>query len=345
MIELDGSRGEGGGQVLRAALSLSMVTGRPFRVTDVRAGRPNPGLRRQHLAAVRGATEISGADVDGDRLGARTLLFRPHHPPRPGRYHLDTGGAGSATLVLETLLPALLDGDAGSRIVVDGGTHNPAAPPYEFLALSWSPLVRRTGAAFDLELGSVGFHPGGGGRVIADVEPGRSPRRLRLSERGEARTVRARAHLTGLPEHIADRELATARAALSLGDDHLEAVLHGERTGGPANVFVLEVESEGVTEVFTEHGRKGLPAEEVASRACRRARRYLEAGVPVWHHLADQLLVPLSLRGGGCFRTAEPTSHTRTVCDVLDAFLEDRPRIGPVGSGAWEVEVSGYASA
>ncbi len=341
MIELDGSEGEGGGQVLRTALSLSMATGRSFRIGRVRAGRSNPGLRRQHRTAVRAAAELTDADVEGDDLGSRDVTFRPARAPRPGEYRFDTGGAGSATLVLQTLIPPLLRGAGAYRITVEGGTHNPAAPPHEFLERAWLPLLRDAGAEVSVELDRAGFFPGGGGRLLARVEAPAPPAPLRLRDRGELLELRARSHIVGLPDHVAERELSALRAALEVRDDRLEAVDHGERRAGAANVLVVEVESEAVTEIFTEHGRRGLPAEEVASRASRRVRRYLESGVPVWTHLADQLPVPLALRAGGRYRTREPSSHTRTVLDVVASFLDVDPEVEAVETDTWEISVRG----
>lgn len=341
MIELDGSEGEGGGQVLRTALSLSMATGRSFRIGRVRAGRSNPGLRRQHRTAVRAAAELTDADVEGDDLGSRNVTFRPARAPRPGEYRFDTGGAGSATLVLQTLIPPLLHGAGAYRITVEGGTHNPAAPPHEFLERAWLPVLREVGAEVSVELDRAGFFPGGGGRLVARVEPPAPPAPLRLRDRGELLELRARSHIVGLPDHVAQRELSTLQAALEVRDDRLEAVDHGERRAGAANVLVVEVESEAVTEVFTEHGRRGLPAEEVASRASRRVRRYLASGVPVWTHLADQLPVPLALRAGGRYRTREPSSHTRSVLDVVTSFLDADPEVEAVETDTWEISVEG----
>lgn len=326
--------------MLRTALSLSMITGRPFRLTGVRAGRDNPGLRRQHRTAVRAAAQVTRAQVDGDDLGSREVTFRPRRGPLSGEYRFDTGGAGSATLVLETLIPALLRANGAWRITVDGGTHNPAAPPFEFLDRAWLPLLRRAGADTSARLQRAGFHPGGGGRIVAEGEPADAPRPLRLLDRGPVAAVRARSHLVGLPRHVAERELATAQAMLGIRDEDREAVEHGDRHGGPANVLILEVESEAVTEVFTEHGRRGLPAEEVAARASRRARRYLQSGAAAWTHLADQLLVPLTLLRGGRFRTCEPSSHSRTVLRVLRSFLDAELASERVGPGAWEIELA-----
>lgn len=345
MIELDGSEGEGGGQLLRTALTLSMATGTPVRVGRVRAGRSNPGLRRQHRTAVRAAAELTSAVVEGDELGSRQVVFRPTRPPRAGEYRFDTGGAGSATLVLQTLVPALLDAEGVFRLAVEGGTHNPAAPPYEFLERAWLPLLRDTGARVTASLERAGFFPGGGGKIVARVEPSPPAAPLELRERGELRDVRARSHIVGLPGHVADRELSTLQASLEVRDDRLEAVDHGERPAGAANLLVVEVESDVVTEVFTEHGRRGLPAEEVASRLSRRVRRYLDSGAAVGTHLADQLPVPLALRSGGTYRTGEPSSHTRTVLDVLRSFPGAAAGTERVGGELWEISVEGRGAA
>lgn len=338
MIRVDGSVGEGGGQVLRTALTLSLSTGRPFRAERIRAGRSNPGLRRQHLTAVRAAAGVSDGEARGARLGSRDVSFRPGRL-RAGEYHFDTGGAGSANLVLQTVLPALAGLAEPSRVTVDGGTHNPAAPPFEFLDRAWAPLLRRTGAAAELTLERAGFHPSGGGRLTADVEARGEPRRLELTDRGELRDVRARAHVANLPRHVAERELATVQAMLGLRDDRRRVVEH-DRPDEPANVLVVEVESRAATEVFTRHGRRGLPAEEVAARASRDARAYLDSDAAVWRHLADQLLAPLALGDGGRFRTCTPTSHTTTNARIVRAFLDVDVRAEQRTDDTWEIAVT-----
>lgn len=322
MVRLDGSLGEGGGGVLRSALSLSIAEGRPFRVSRIRAGRDRPGLRAQHLTALRAAARISGAEVSGDELGSQEIEFRPG-PVRPGHYRFSTGGAGSAILVLQTLLPALARARVESTVEVEGGTHNPFAPPHDFLERTYLPLLDRLGPSVESELVRPGFYPAGGGLVRARIRPAGELRGFELTERGPVTCRRARAMVSALPRHIAEREVATAHAYLDLRPDALE-VIEVRDPQGPGNAIMIEVETAHVTEVFTGFGRKGVPAEEVAKEACREARSYLDADAPVGPHLADQLLVPLALAGGGTYRITSATSHTRTNARVIEEFLDVR---------------------
>lgn len=339
VVEIDGSMGEGGGQVLRSSLSLSAATGRPFRMERIRAGRDRPGLRNQHLAAVRAAAAISDAEVEGAELGADELLFDPG-PVRAGAYSFSTGSAGSATLVFQTVLPPLAAADGSSRLVLEGGTHNLHAPPFEFLERSYLPLVERLGPRVDVQLDRPGFYPAGGGRFRARVRPARGRGPLELEERGPEIARRARAVVSALPRHIAERELSVAHAMLDMRPDALEVVeVPGEDAAGPGNAVMIELAFENVSEVFTGFGRKGKPAEEVAREASRRALDWLDAGVPVGPHLADQILLPLALAPGGVFRTVEPTLHARTHARVIRRFTgRDIAFEGRDGKG-WRVEV------
>lgn len=337
MLEIDGSLGEGGGQVLRSSLSLSMATGRPFRITRIRAGRSDPGLGNQHLAAVEAAAAVSRGEVEGAGRGARELVFRPGRI-RPGRYAFGTGTAASATLVLLTLLPPLLTAEAPSELRLEGGTHNPSAPPFDFVDRTLLPLVNRMGPRVRMELERHGFYPRGGGRMRVRVEPTSELEELVLMERGPLRRRRARALVADLPRHIAEREASVAHAMLGLRPDAMEVVELPEGRG-PGNVLLLELESRQVTEVFTGFGRKGVPAEEVAREACREALDYQAAGVPVGPHLADQLLLPLALAGGR-FRTVEPTGHTRTQLTVVERFLSVTTGAAERSDGSWMIEVT-----
>jgi RNA 3'-terminal phosphate cyclase (ATP) len=317
-ITIDGSEGEGGGQILRTALALSLVTGRPFRIEGIRAGRKKPGLLRQHLTAVRAAAEVSGARVSGADLGSRALSFEPSRV-RGGEYRLAVGTAGSATLVLQAVLPALLAAGESSRLTLEGGTHNPYAPPFDFLAKTFLPILRRMGASVEVSLETYGFYPAGGGRFTVAIEPCAKLGRLSLLDRGETR-VHARAIVASLSENIAKRELSITRERLGLerADCRVETV---DASVGPGNVLMIVIECESVSEVVTGFGVKGVSAEKVASDACDEAQAHLAAGVPVGIHLADQLLIPMALAGGGTFRSLTPTAHTVTNADVIQRFL------------------------
>lgn len=318
-ITIDGSEGEGGGQILRTALALSLVTGRPFRIERIRAARRKPGLLRQHLTAVNAAAQIGHARVTGAELGSTALSFEPTEL-RSGEYHLAIGTAGSATLVLQTVLPALLCARSASLLTLEGGTHNPTAPPFDFVEKSFLPILRRMGPRIDARLERYGFYPAGGGRVVVDLEPSTLGDSVRLIERGPAR-VRARGLVASLAESIAKRELTIVRERLGLAREmtHVQSV---ENSVGPGNVLLIEIHSDHVTEVVTGFGVKGVTAERVASGACDEAERYLAAEVPVGEHLADQLLIPMALAKAGSFRTVTPTAHTLTNARVIQRFLD-----------------------
>jgi RNA 3'-terminal phosphate cyclase (ATP) len=335
-ITIDGSEGEGGGQILRTALSLSLVTGRPFRIEAIRAGRAKPGLLRQHLTAVRAAEAVSAARVSGAELGSRTLVFEPA-TVRGGEYSLAVGTAGSATLVFQTILPALLFAPEPSRLTLEGGTHNPLAPPFDFLDLAFLPLLRRMGASVTAKLDTHGFYPAGGGRFSVDIEPCSALSPLSLLERGPTR-LRARALVASLPESIAKRELAVVRDRLGLERVccRIEFV---NSSVGPGNVLMIVAESDQAVDVITGFGVKGVTSEKVASDACDEADAYLANDTPVGVHLADQLLIPLALAGGGCFRTPKPSAHTLTNVGVVRRFLDVPIAIDSGGGGVHLVTV------
>jgi RNA 3'-terminal phosphate cyclase (ATP) len=328
-IDIDGSQGEGGGQILRSALALSLITGRPFRITAIRAGRAKPGLLRQHLTAVQAACAIGGTAA-GAELGASALTFTPG-PVRGGEYRLAVGTAGSTTLVLQAVLPALLLAREPSRLTLEGGTHNPSAPPFDFLARTFVPVLRRMGVGIELAIETHGFHPAGGGRITVDIAPSARLTRVALTERGPT-TIVARALIAGLPERIARRELDVVRERLGL--DRSQCLVERLPDGhGPGNVLLIDIASADGCEIVSGFGRKGVVAEKVAEEAVARAEAFLAAGVPVGEHLADQLLVPMALAGGGAFRTVTPTAHTHTNADVIRRFLEIPIRIDRADGG------------
>jgi RNA 3'-terminal phosphate cyclase (ATP) len=325
LIVIDGSFGEGGGQILRTSLSLSMVTGRQFRIDNIRAGRDKPGLLRQHLTAVRAAAEVCGAAVEGDAIGSRSLRFSPG-PIRSGEYAFSIGTAGSTTLVLQTVLPALLRAPGASRVVIEGGTHNPHAPTVDFLTRAFLPLLRKMGASVELTLDRHGFYPAGGGRITARIGPAPVLRPLELSARGEIVSREAVATIAALSGEIAKRELRVVAEMLGWGAETVR-ISQLEPGRGPGNVVSITLASEHVTEVFTSFGVRGLSAEAVARGAVGQVRDYLRSGAPVWEHLADQLVLPLALAGGGRFVTGPLSAHARTNIAVTEKFLDIRTRV------------------
>jgi RNA 3'-terminal phosphate cyclase (ATP) len=322
MLTIDGSQGEGGGQILRSALGLSLVAGRAFKIVNIRAGRPRPGLMRQHLTCVRAAEAMGRAQVTGAALGATALTFAPG-AVNPGDYHFAVGTAGSATLVLQTVLPALLCASGPTTLRLEGGTHNLGAPPFEFLGKSFLPLVERMGPRIEARLIRAGFYPAGGGELNVSITPAARLQPIELLDRGEIRSITATAKLSRLPRHIAERELKVIGRALDLSGENLKLEEVAD-SRGPGNVVVIEVCAANVTEVFTAFGQRGVPAENVAADATRQAQRYLATDVPVGEHLADQLLLPLALAGGGVFRTAELSLHAQTNMRVVEQFLNLR---------------------
>jgi RNA 3'-terminal phosphate cyclase (ATP) len=324
LLAIDGSAGEGGGQILRSALSLSLVTGRPFRLFNIRARRQRPGLQAQHLAAVRAAAAVGQAEVRGDAAGSREITFRPA-AVAPGDYAFDVGTAGSAMLVLQTVLPPLLAASSSSSLLIEGGTHNPLAPPFEFIAKTFLPLLERMGARVQVKLDRAGFYPAGGGKIRVTIQPASALARLELPEQVEWRRRRAVIVLANLPRHVAERELKVLKRGLGLEPRDLR--VEEVQARSPGNVAFVELESDELTEVFASFGELGLPAETVAAHLVESVGQFLEAGAPVGQHLADQLLLPMALGDGGAFFTAPLSMHAQTNIEVLKLFLPIEVRV------------------
>jgi RNA 3'-terminal phosphate cyclase (ATP) len=327
MLQIDGSQGEGGGQVLRSALALSMVTATPFRMVRIRAGRKEPGLKRQHLTAVRAAVAVCGAAVEGDALRSTELTFSPG-PVRGGEYTFSVGTAGSTTLVLQTVLPALLLADCPTRVTLEGGTHNPMAPPFPFLARTFLPLVNRMGPRVTARLERPGFFPAGGGRFAVEIEPCDRLVGFDLRERGKLVRRSATATVARLPRHIAERELKVVGRKMNWTKDelHVEEVRDSH---GPGNVVTMEVESEHICEVFTAFGEVKRPAEAVANDAVRQCRRYLASHAPVGEYLCDQLMLPMAIAGGGTYLATCLSGHAKTHIELIHQFLDCEVRAEP----------------
>ena len=331
MLTVDGSFGEGGGQVLRTSIALSMITGQSVFIKNIRAARNNPGLQRQHLTAVNAAVEISGAEVDGNHLGARELIFRPQKV-KPGEYHFSVGTAGSCMLVLQTVLPALMLAESKSTLTLEGGTHNPFAPTYDFLERCFLGILKRIGPHVEFELLRAGFYPAGGGLCKVSIIPSQHPlKSLEIIERGKLRNQNAVAVVAQLPLSIGEREIDTAGRILGWPQNCRS--IQSVDSPGPGNVLLLHTEFENVSEVVTGFGKLNVPAEFVAKKAAREMKAYLASDAPVGTFLADQLLVPLAIGGGGAFRCTETSSHTLTNIHTIKSFLEKEIRSEPQPDG------------
>lgn len=314
MVVLDGAEGEGGGQILRTALGLSMVTGQPFTLDRVRAGRARPGLLRQHLACVRAAAELCGGLVEGAELGSTRVRFQPG-PVRPGAYRFSVGSAGSTGLVLQAVLPPLLLADQPTGLVIDGGTHNPSAPPFPFLLAAFGPHL-----GLELSLLRPGFFPAGGGSMRVQVRPVRP--RIALVERG-AVELHGHAIVSAHSPRIGHAALGRLREAFDLPGDRLQLHTVADPVG-PGFAVWVEARFPGGAEVFSAFGER-RDLEGVAERALAEAQAWMEGGHPVGEHLADQLMIPLAMFGGVA-RTGPLSSHGRTNLAVIERFLPGRLR-------------------
>ena len=322
MIIIDGSEGEGGGQIVRNACALSLVTGQPFRITNVRGKRSKPGLMRQHVTAIEAALAVGGALAEGISVGSSEITFTPGRVT-PGDYRFAVGTAGSTGLVFQTLLMPLLLADAPSRLVLEGGTHNMLAPPFEFMAKAFVPVVRRMGARIEMRLTRHGFFPRGGGRIEVDIVPGKLVP-IACVDRGALQSVSATALFAALAFDIADRELKTARKFLPHWPEEAFAVRELPAEQGPGNALLLEAQFEQGCEIVTGFGKLGVSAESLAKTAAQRMAGFLATDAFAGPYLADQLLLPFALAGGGNFTTVKPSQHSLTAADIIERFTGRR---------------------
>lgn len=325
MVEIDGSQGEGGGQVLRTSLSIAALTQRPFRLYNIRANRPKPGLKPQHITAVRAAAALCNATLRGDRLYSLTLEFTPQTPPQGGEYHFDvatasqTGGsAGAVSLVLQTILWPLLFAPTPSRITLRGGTHVPFSPPYHYLAEVMRPALLPLGVSCSLHLAAWGWYPVGGGEITAVLQPISRLDATHFKQPPSTR-VQGVSAVTNLPAHIPNR--MARRAHNLLVEMGLKATIQEvrDRGAGPGAGLFLWLPQAG----FSSLGRKEIPADRVAETAVAELRAFVDNGASVDQHLADQLLLPLALaHGTSSFTTHQLTQHTLTNAALLQQWLD-----------------------
>lgn len=334
MLELDGSQGEGGGQVLRSALTLSILTKTPMRIVNIRARRSKPGLMAQHLRAVDAAAAVSHAQVEGAFLGSSTLVFHPGEK-RSGRYKFDIGTAGSTSLVLQTIFTPLSLADSASSVIITGGTHVPWAPCYHYLERQWLPFMQTIGFNARLNLSQAGFYPQGGGRIDVSIRPAEVIKPLRLESRRELLAIEGISAVANLDVSIAERQRRQAmHRLLPFCPNTRIKIVQLASPGKGTMLFLLarfktEPDKKGINispqACYYALGERQKPAERVADEAVDALLEFLATDAVMDHYLADQLLLPLSFAGGvSRFRTSRITQHLLTNAEIIRLFTSTR---------------------
>jgi RNA 3'-terminal phosphate cyclase (ATP) len=333
MIEIDGSTGEGGGQLLRIAVALSALKGIPVRIRRIRSGRPNPGLAAQHVAAVRAVAALASAEVDGLEPGSAEISFRPGTLVG-GKHAFDVGTAGSVTLVLQACLPVALASPEGARITLTGGTDVQWSPPLDYFARVFLPLLRRMGGAVDLLTERRGYYPRGGGQIEVVVQPTAKFAAVPLSEAGPVQRVRGIAHVSNLPDEIPRRMKASAvRRIHGIEDVTIEErTYRGEEAIGQGGAVVLWADMERTGLGSSSLAERGKSSERVGEEAAESLAAEIVSGATLDVHAADQLLVYLAQTGGSSsFYVREATGHLRTMAWLVPLFLPVTIVFQPVG--------------
>lgn len=334
MLDIDGSHGEGGGQLLRTAVALAALTGTPIRFHSIRVKRDNPGLAPQHLAAVRAVAALCDARVEGLALRSREIVFEPHEP-RGGEFRFDVGTAGSVTLVLQALLPIMTTAKTGTRIEVAGGTDVRGAPPVDYLSEVLLPLLARMGVDARLATRRRGYYPRGGGEIEVCVNPGRI-RPLRLLNPGRTLQIGGRVHVANLPVQIAERMGAAACGQLKSCDVpvHCETVCLGSGEAlGRGGAVVMWAQCEYTVLGAGRVAERGVRAEALGAAAGAELSADLAARATVDVHAADQILIYAALAGGeSSFTAREVTSHAQTAMWLIEQFLPVRFTAVPQGA-------------
>lgn len=335
MLTLSGQNG--GGQILRSSLTLAMLTGQAFRLTNIRGARAKPGLARQHLTCVRAAAEVCEAAVDGAGMGSTEIIFHPGKV-RAGSYHFAIGTAGSTTLLAQTLLPALWSADGPSSLTLEGGTHNPMAPPFDYLTRVYLPVLARMGLTVEASLERYGFVPAGGGRLHFRLPGGQNPAPLEIMDRGEEKERRIDCLSVKVAPEVARKETAALRSRLDWPEDTI-TIDSPDHSDCPGNVLAAEISYTHLTERVSAFGAYGKTSKRVAHEVAKMMQGYLDSGAVVGRHLADQILLPLALAGAGKFHTAALSNHSKTNRHVIESFLPLRFRCEPEWRGCQLVSV------
>ena len=315
-IEIDGSQGEGGGQVLRTSLTLSAITGRPVRIEKIRAGRTKPGLKRQHLTCVKAVAEICDAKVSAVEVGSGELEFVPG-AIKGGDYRFDVGTAGSVTLVAQTVLPVLLKADVPSTVTITGGTHVPFAPIWEFFVETYLPELRKMGARVEAELEACGFYPAAGGVVKLRVWPlaeDAAPGAYTLTDMGAYRGGKVVGVVSAIPDSIAEAEVGIV--GTQLRTLNLVPEVRRVESFGPGNYCYVQLDYEHGSVVFSSVGTYAKSRKAVAHEVVHGVREFVKSGKACEKHLADQLLVPLEIFIGGEWDPEDECHYDNWTLDV-----------------------------
>ena len=312
---IDGREGEGGGQILRSSLSLSLIKQTPFTLENVRGNRKKPGLKRQHLTCVKAAKEIGFAETEGDELNSMKLYFSPQGL-NPGNYRFSVGSAGSCNLVLQSVLPALLTVDSPTHIQLEGGTHNSMSPAYDFLKDSFLPQVKKMGADVNLEIERHGFVPNGGGIEKVHINPP-NWQSYSLTEKGKLLRKKVEVVISELPDDIPHRAIKVIGRKLNIDDCSIIRV----NSPGPGLCLLIKYEYENVTFVAVFFGQRGIKMERIANQAVKYVERYLKHDAPVGEYLADQLLMSMAISGNAEIRCTPLSLHTTTNINIIEKFM------------------------
>jgi RNA 3'-terminal phosphate cyclase (ATP) len=334
LIQIDGSTG--GGQMLRTALTLAMITGQPFRMVNIRGKRKKSGLMRQHLTCVKAACEISGGSVDGAEVGSTEIVFRSAKVVGSA-YQFSIGTAGSTTLLLQTLVPALLYADEESCLRLEGGTHNPMAPPFEFIQLVYLPALKRMGVEAEVSLLEKGFVPAGGGIIELSVKPCKKLLPISLHDRGALKSEHLSVFIRNLDRSIAERMLDAAKKQHPCAHASIEVTETGPGRGVSCHLYA---EFEHTAELTSACGEVGVTAERIGLNVGKAMKHFQSSGAAVGHHLADQLLLPMALAGGGSFTTGMPDEHVTTNLSVIEKFLPLKSQIEDMQRGLRRISLS-----
>lgn len=343
LVTIDGAHGEGGGQILRTSLTLSVLTGRPVKIENIRAGRSKPGLQPQHLAAVRASAAISAAQLGGAEIGSTQLLFEPLSHAVPGTYHFEIGTAGAATLVAQTVLLPLALASAPSHITITGGTHVPFAPTAEYLSEIYCPLLSVYGLEAQFAFPHIGFFPRGGGSVQLSIQPSAQLLPMTHTERGYLKSLTAQITTAHLPPDIAARGIAALRERLKLpAEVRIES--REVPSSGPGAAVFLIAECEGVKAGFSGIGSRGKRMESVIAEACAAFDFWYQSGAACDEHLADQIALPMALVPAlSRWTTSRVTDHLRSVLWVLQHFLPIEVHLEENFDGSGTISLHGAA--